>query len=185
MRYCTLRRSANHLLQSRDKRLLQTVSTSLVRNLVHTTNKTMSDTSNTLYTSLPELQELPNVSCLKTLNLSDSIACSGNPLKYAVIEEGYTVAFDCSSLHTGVEDSSSLYEEMMSFYNAYGFVVCKGLYNSEECEATRDAMWSILEDANPGMKRDDRESWNALKSKGKYGLSTRGPSFHPVLVKNR
>jgi hypothetical protein len=46
-------------------------------------------------------------------------------------------------------------------------------------------MWDVVEEANPGLSRHDVGTWNALKSSGKYGLSLRGPSFHPQLVWNR
>lgn len=61
----------------------------------------------------------------------------------------------------------------------------RGVFDEPECDATVGAMWDVVEATNPGLSRDDVDTWNALKSSGKYGLSLRGPSFHPQLVHNR
>ena len=48
-------------------------------------------------------------------------------------------------------------------------------------------MWTVAE-ASSGSRlfsRLDPASWPAYKSSGKYGLSMRGPCFHPRLVRNR
>ena len=48
-------------------------------------------------------------------------------------------------------------------------------------------MWTVVE-ASSGSRvfnRLDPASWPAYKSSGKYGLSMRGPCFHPRLVRNR
>ena len=73
----------------------------------------------------------------------------------------------------------------VEFFNKYGFVVLRSVFDSSECERTREAMWNILESGNPEFKHDDQTTWGTMKSKGNYGLSTRGPTFHPVLVNNR
>lgn len=144
----------------------------------------------TQYTPCTELSELPIVACLKTSNPNTtSLSSLSRPLKHIHFDEGYTASVDCTPLRqsttTTEEEEEEIMEELMAFYNEYGFVVCHGIFDEVECEAARDAMWSILEEANPGMKRDDRSTWESLKSKGRYGLSTRGPSFHPTLVQNR
>jgi hypothetical protein len=90
--------------------------------------------------------------------------------------------YDSTYTKSFLIDESSI---ALSFFEEHGFVVFRDIYNSEECIETRNAMWSILESLNPGFHRDDQSSWDALKSKGSYGLSMRGPSFHPTLVTNR
>ena len=75
--------------------------------------------------------------------------------------------------------------ESLRFFNMYGFVVYRNIFSPDECQSTREAMWSIVEEANIGVKRDDIGSWNNIRTAGKYGLSMRGPCFHPILVKNR
>jgi hypothetical protein len=85
------------------------------------------------------------------------------------------------SFTAGAENST----EMLSFFREYGFVVIRDVFTAAECSSTRQAMWLILESSNPGFKHDDQSTWMNLKSKGSYGLSLRGPSFHPVLVNNR
>lgn len=46
-------------------------------------------------------------------------------------------------------------------------------------------MWEVVEGLNPGLSRDDPTTWTALKASGSYGLSMRGPSFHPQMIRNR
>jgi hypothetical protein len=72
-----------------------------------------------------------------------------------------------------------------AFFSKWGFVVFRDVFTEEECAATRDAMWSMIECANPGFVRDDPKSWVAFKAAGKYGLSSRGPVFDPTVVANR
>jgi len=80
-----------------------------------------------------------------------------------------------------VEDA----EGSSAHLNEWGFVVYRDVYSAEECIAARDGMWDVVEQGNPGFMRDDRSTWDSFKSAGKYGLGSRGPVFHPVLVANR
>lgn len=73
----------------------------------------------------------------------------------------------------------------LCFYEEWGFVVFRDVFNNEECQKTREAMWEIIEIQSPGFLRHDPSTWDELKAAGKYGLSSRGPSFHPQLVTNR
>ncbi len=91
----------------------------------------------------------------------------------------YTFSFDCCDLTIIPE------REIRDFFDEYGFVVLRNVFPKEDCQKTRNAMWEILESGNPQLKRDDYKTWNQLKGKGQYGLSIRGPSFHPQLVSNR
>ena len=83
--------------------------------------------------------------------------------------------------------------EALDFIKEYGYVVIRNVYNTEECEETRDEMWSIIEkqsvidnhnDINK-LHRNDPKTWNIFKSAGKYGLGSRGPCFSKVLLRNR
>lgn len=76
-------------------------------------------------------------------------------------------------------------DSIKHFFDEYGFVVINSVFDSEVCDATVSAMWDICEELNPGLARDNVGSWDSLKSSGKYGLSSRGPSFHPQLLRNR
>lgn len=89
----------------------------------------------------------------------------------------YVKSFQCT-------DAADL-AQAVQFFNEYGFVVVASVFSSNECAATRKAMWDILEAANPEFRHDNYSTWDRLKSKGSYGLSMRGPSFHPTLVNNR
>jgi ectoine hydroxylase-related dioxygenase (phytanoyl-CoA dioxygenase family) len=46
-------------------------------------------------------------------------------------------------------------------------------------------MWGIVEESNPGFRHEDPATWSAYRAAGKYGLSMRGPCFHPEIVINR
>lgn len=94
----------------------------------------------------------------------------------------YTKSFDCNRLESF---DAEFLNEVYSFFDEYGFVVISNVYTPIECELTRAAMWEIIEFNNCGINRNDPKTWSSLKSKGQYGLSIRGPSFHPILVKNR
>lgn len=107
---------------------------------------------------------------LEVLPLVDTCLQAPSHHCYSVSSSDYVTAYDCSSINSVCLDHDSclsdLMKEIKEFYDEFGYVVLQGVFNSEQCARTRDAMWEILEDANPGMKRDDQESWNALKSKG-------------------
>lgn len=69
------------------------------------------------------------------------------------------------------------YEDMVSFFREYGFVVVKNIFSKEECEATRSAMWDVLEEQNKGISRSNPKTWSNLKSKGKVNyLSSANPT---------
>lgn len=89
----------------------------------------------------------------------------------------FVKSFDCSDA-----DGTA---NAVEFFNEFGFVVLCSVFDADECITTRAAMWDILESANPEFNHADQSTWSTLKSKGNYGLSTRGPSFHPALVNNR
>jgi ectoine hydroxylase-related dioxygenase (phytanoyl-CoA dioxygenase family) len=89
----------------------------------------------------------------------------------------FAKSFDCTD-----SDSTAA---AVSFFNEFGFVVLRSVFDEAECAQTRDAMWSILESSNPEFNHNDQKTWSTMKSKGNYGLSIRGPSFHPTLVNNR
>lgn len=74
---------------------------------------------------------------------------------------------------------------LTAFFHEYGFVVVRDMFSKDECATTRDAMWSVVETSNKGFDRDDVHTWSALKTSGSYGLSSKGPCFHPALVRNR
>ena len=98
--------------------------------------------------------------------------------------DGYVHTFNAQELYK-TDDNNYIQSEFKQFFENYGFAIISEVFTVEECASTRDAMWQILEQANPGFNAKDTSSWDKLKSKGKYGLSLRGPSFHPQLVKNR
>lgn len=76
-------------------------------------------------------------------------------------------------------------QSLQEFFNQYGYVVLHSVFNADECDQTRRAMFDILEQRSPGYHHDDVSTFHLLNSKGKYGLSMRNPSFHERLVCNR
>lgn len=103
------------------------------------------------------------------------------PGTYKVLMDDYSpyaMSFDATNAVDSIES--------IDFFHRYGYVVYRNVYNRNECQQTRDAMWTIVEDASDGvLKRNDPLTWNLYKSAGKYGLSSRGPCFHQQLVNNR
>jgi hypothetical protein len=63
--------------------------------------------------------------------------------------------------------------------------VFRNVFSPNECQETRQAMWQIVENSSEGFDRNDPSTWSFYNSAGKYGLSMRGPCFHPVIVNNR
>ena len=59
-------------------------------------------------------------------------------------------------------------ESAKAFFDEYGFVVWREIYSSEECQASRDAMWQILEETNPGLDRNTPASWSNFRASGNY-----------------
>ena len=47
----------------------------------------------------------------------------------------------------------------VAFFEENGFVVLRNVFDEKQCEHTRDAMWKIVENANPGFLRDDPTTW--------------------------
>lgn len=76
------------------------------------------------------------------------------------IDERYTMSFDAKS------DTSVI--SALQFFSIYGFVVFRNVFDADECQTTRNAMWEILESLNPGFVRSDVNTWRILKSKGSY-----------------
>ena len=56
--------------------------------------------------------------------------------------------------------------EAKLFYDEFGFVIFSDVFTADECASTRDAMWSSVEVANPGLQRDDASSWKGFKAAG-------------------
>ena len=92
----------------------------------------------------------------------------------------YVYSFDAEMIN-----NIDMHAEMTNFFDEYGYIVFSNVSQNDQIELTKNAMWEILETMNPGFKHDDVSTWHHYKSAGKYGLSMRGPCFHPILVENR
>ena len=49
--------------------------------------------------------------------------------------------------------------DVVAFFEENGFVVLRDVFDEKQCECSRDAMWKIVENANPGFCRDDPTTW--------------------------
>lgn len=113
----------------------------------------------------------------------------------SIDDEGYSRSFpvlcgqcDASALWSDPKSCSTCEQSLkdaLDFFYEFGYVVFSNVYDEDACLLTRMAMWSIIEKESPGLSRDDPQSWKQYASSGKYGLSMRGPCFHPQLVRNR
>ena len=119
--------------------------------------------------------EKPAALCFDLPHFNKSIF--QNPL-----DPDFTLSFDGLKISAADDVELSQFE---AFYDIYGFVVVHNVFNVEECSSTRDAMWEVLEAVNPKFVHSDHSTWGEFKATGKYGLSIRGPCFHPTLVRNR
>ena len=104
-------------------------------------------------------------------------SCKMNINRQFYDKEGYMRSFDPEIV---IE-----MKEALNFYNTFGFVVLSNIFNNKECEATKNAMWKIVEKDCPLLKGSDSSTWKEYTSSGKYGLSMKGPCFHPNLLRNR
>jgi hypothetical protein len=95
----------------------------------------------------------------------------------------YVKSFDIDMIVT----DAAYYRQAKSFFEQYGFVVISNVYSEQECKSSIESMWDIVEGAseNKGLLRDDPRSWANYQAAGNYGLSMRGPCFHPCIVNNR
>ena len=59
----------------------------------------------------------------------------------------YAQSFDATSLLFD-EDSSG---EMRRFFDEYGYIVFRNVLDEQQVEKTKDAMWEIIENINPGI----------------------------------
>lgn len=107
----------------------------------------------------------------------------------------YTKSFDISGCNIkscqfeeSIRDESILliFSQAKEYFEEMGFVVFSGVFDSHECKVTRRSMWEVVEKFSPGLVGEDPTTWSHYKgSAGKYGLSSRGPCFHPTIVDNR
>lgn len=58
----------------------------------------------------------------------------------------YVLSFDVSNSDCEMADAAN-------FFDAFGFVVIKGVFDDHDCEQTRDTMWSIIERNHQGFDR--------------------------------
>ena len=61
------------------------------------------------------------------------------------IDPRFVLSFNVQSEH--------YLEDAIQFFEEYGFVVFRNIFTDEQCSETREAMWRIIEDANPGFIR--------------------------------
>jgi hypothetical protein len=68
-----------------------------------------------------------------------------SPIPRDLDDERYLISFDAEKSLT---DGDAAY-----FFEEYGFVVIRNVFTNDECENTKDAMWSIIEKSHKGFDR--------------------------------
>lgn len=61
-------------------------------------------------------------------------------------DDRYVLSFDVSKSDCEMADAAN-------FFDAFGFVVIKGVFDDHDCELTRDTMWSVIERNHQGFDR--------------------------------
>jgi hypothetical protein len=74
-------------------------------------------------------------------------------------DQKLTKSFQASSIDTERE-------AILEFFDEYGFIVFDDVFNSLQCQKTRDSMWDIIEAKNPKFDRFNTQTWGELKSSG-------------------
>eukprot|EP01031_Cornospumella_fuschlensis_P027379 gene27379-33070_t len=79
-------------------------------------------------------------------------------------------------LYSKVEHKSKNFpEDILEFFHTYGFVVFRDVFSVADCEASREAIWDVLEAQNEGLDRHVESKWSQLKTKARaqpvYGVT--------------
>lgn len=92
---------------------------------------------------------------------------------------GFTESF-------ALTDRLTLPPEAYEFFDRFGILVIRNVLNSAESEASRAAIFDLLE-TNNGFHREDMNTWGNFPIDGmvKYGMPTRDPVVHPQFIANR
>lgn len=72
-----------------------------------------------------------------------------------VDDSSYVKSFDLNQLREAVQ-----------FFNAFGFVVWRDIFDEGQCTETCKAMWNGLAASFPGICADDPSTWGLFKSSG-------------------
>lgn len=67
--------------------------------------------------------------------------------------EGYVQSFDINN------DEQSEIEKARAFFDQYGFVVFSNVYTPEQCAATIDDIWNVIESMVRRPVRNDENLW--------------------------
>jgi hypothetical protein len=51
-------------------------------------------------------------------------------------------------------------DEVHTFFDEYGFVIFRDVITSNTCKAVIDDIWNLMEEATPGINRNDPDTWN-------------------------
>lgn len=99
-------------------------------------------------------------------------------MKIPVDKEGYTESFELP-----VQKVSS-WDEPLSFFSKYGFVVFRNVISSESCSVTVAEIWNELERTHKNVSRSNPSTHVAISSET-YGLASKPAVFTPQILKNR
>ena len=115
------------------------------------------------------------------MSTNDSKACSLDftlpALTLPIDSEGFVQSFDgvelfltSSDVETNNKEDSKetnngkkdLLEPLSAFFDTYGFCVIRNVFSKEDCTATRDAMWTILESSMKSKKSGKKKTVNKM-----------------------
>jgi hypothetical protein len=65
-------------------------------------------------------------------------------------------------------DHRTAAQQVLEFFETFGFVVWREIFTAEECVRTRNAMWDGLTQLCPGLDADDPRTWDNFKSSGTW-----------------
>ena len=75
------------------------------------------------------------------------------PLTVPRDAEGFVQSFDINN------NEQSEIEKARAFFDEYGFVVFSNVYTPEECAATIDDIWNVIESSTRQSLRHDDKLW--------------------------
>lgn len=85
--------------------------------------------------------------------MSSDVQEQFQPLTVPRDAEGYVQSFDINN-----QDETEI-EKARAFFDQYGFIVFANVYTPEECEATINDIWNVVESFIGQPVRDDESLW--------------------------
>ena len=94
--------------------------------------------------------------------------------------DGFAQAFAAPQRLDGQDCSTAA----LAFFAEHGYVVFSDVLTPDECTASVDDLWGVLEAETPGVRRENSDTWGRLSSQT-YGLVGKDVLFTRQVVRNR